>query len=773
MSDAPVWAPLRGIRVLECADGVAPAVAAMCLADAGAEVLKVVWPGDPASARRGSACWDRNKRLVPATSPDLDAARLSLLARNSDVCITRHALVPGTDLTARRLRSDNPRGIALVMPVDGAPGPQPPEANEIIAARMGLALYQCSVDGGPVETVSPFLLYFHGLWAAAAAVAALIERVSSGAGQIVAVSGSQAALVAGAAPMVINPGSPAGSRALGPGGPNPCYTRYRCADGTWIFFAALTERFQRRGLHALGLAWVLEDPRIAGDAENLLLPANREWLRGALADRFAARDRDSWLRALEEADCPAGPLLERDGWLEHPQVRAMDMAVEVDDPEHGTVTMPGVPIRPEGARPDLRGRRWLGAGSGGAIAWQSLPPEPPAAPGAGPAADKHRSPQGPLAGYRVIDLGTILAGPYAGSLLAQLGAEVVKVEPVTGDPFRARGFMYNRGLRSLAVDLRDRRGLDAFRKLAASSDVVIDNFRNGVAARLGVDRAHLRDVHPELVTVSISGFGDRGPLAEAPGFDPILQGMSGMMRAQGGTGEPVFVTTPVNDVGAAVCGALAACLGLFDRLTSGRGGSLRTSLLSLATLLQADEVVTWAGCGPGPIGGPDFAGRSPLRRYYRAADGWIRLEAEPSGREDLEQLAVGSAPRGPGLSDAELQRRLAARLGSLQRDDATTLLGGPGRAAVAVRAVEELVDDGGHLDLHRPDAGSPFTTAGRLAGLDRTQEQGPFLAPGLGEHSRAVLASAGMAPGEIDALVQAGVVAEGPPMVLGDFAAYR
>ncbi|HET9072460.1 MAG TPA: CoA transferase, partial [Acidimicrobiales bacterium] len=446
---------------------------------------------------------------------------------------------------------------------------------------------------------------------------------------------------------------------------------------------------------------------------------------------------------------------------------------EVEDPEHGTVTMPGVPIRPEGGRPDLRGRRWIGAGCDGGIDWQSPPPEPRAAAGAGPASEERRSRQGPLAGYRILDLGTILAGPYAGSLLAQLGAEVVKVEPVTGDPFRARGFMYNRGLRSLAVDLRDRRGLDAFRKLAASSDVVVDNFRNGVAARLGVDRAHLRDVHPELVTVSISGFGDRGPLAEAPGFDPILQAMSGMMRAQGGPGEPVFVTTPVNDVGAAVCGALAACLGLFDRLTSGRGRSLRTSLLSLATLLQADEVVTWPGCGPGPRGGPDFAGRSPLRRYYRVADGWIRLEAEPSGRRDLEQLVVGTAPGGPGLNDAELERGLAARLESLRRDEAATLLRGPGRVAVAVRTLEDLVADGGPLELHRPPAGSAFYTAGRLVALDRTQEQGPFVAPGLGEHSRAVLAAAGMAPGAIDALVEAGVVAEGSPMVIGDFAAYR
>ena len=148
----------------------------------------------------------------------------------------------------------------------------------------------------------------------------------------------------------------------------------------------------------------------------------------------------------------------------------------------------------------------------------------------------------------MLDLGTILAGPFAGSLLAELGADVIKVEPPAGDPFRTVGFIYNRGMRSIAIDLQAQAGQAVFRDLVRSADVVIDNYRPGVLARLGIDYDALRAVNPQIISLSITGFGEGGPLAAQPGFDPILQGMSGMMTAQGGDSEPVFLTVAVNDV---------------------------------------------------------------------------------------------------------------------------------------------------------------------------------------------------------------------------------
>ncbi len=131
-------------------------------------------------------------------------------------------------------------------------------------------------------------------------------------------------------------------------------------------------------------------------------------------------------------------------------------------------------------------------------------------------------------------MGTFVAGPYAGALLAELGADVIKVEPPSGDPFRVSGFVFNRGMRSLSVNLQAQAGVDAFRRLARASDVVIDMMRPGVAAKLGIDYETLSDGHPGLIEVSLSAYGEGGPLGGRPSVDMVVQGMSGMMMAQGG-----------------------------------------------------------------------------------------------------------------------------------------------------------------------------------------------------------------------------------------------
>jgi crotonobetainyl-CoA:carnitine CoA-transferase CaiB-like acyl-CoA transferase len=459
---------------------------------------------------------------------------------------------------------------------------------------------------------------------------------------------------------------------------------------------------------------------------------------------------------LEAADCPAGPVLDREDWLDHPQVRALGLRVELDDPQRGVVVMPGVPLgmsvtpgrvrAPAPARPE--------EGSAGDV-WP---------PRRLPRRDQHAA-EGPLSGYRVLDLGAFLAGPYAGSLLAELGAEVIKVEPPAGESFpRDMGFHYNRGQRSLAIDLQAPAGLEAFERLVSVSDVVLDNFRPGVLERLSIDHESLSRVSSGIVSASLTGFGDTGPLRDKPGFDPLLMAMSGMMAAQGGDAEPVFLTHAANDVTAAVSAALGICLALFHRERSGVGQRVSSSLAAVSLFMQSGELVRYPGRPAPRRGGRDHPGEGPLDRFYAVADGWIRVQA--AGIEDL--LGAGLPAE---ASARDLVSRIESWLGPMTGREAVDRLMTAGVPAVVARRQSDMAGDralveAGYLQaLSRADGGA-YYVPGRLALFSRTQRRGTLVAPGVGEHSRQVLREAGLEPAAIDSLVAEGVVAAGEPYTI-------
>src|SRR6202034_3998943 len=172
-----------------------------------------------------------------------------------------------------------------------------------------------------------------------------------------------------------------------------------------------------------------------------------------------------------------------------------------------------------------------------------------------------------------------------------------------GDPFRVSGFVFNRGMRSLSVNLQAPDGVDAFRRLARVSDVVIDALRPGVAAKLGIDYDALADGHPGLIEVSLSAYGEGGPLGGRPGVDMVVQGMSGMMSAQGGDSEPVAYTIPIIDVTTSAMLVLAATLALLHRERTGSGQRAWASLAGTATYLQTGELVRYRGREPAETGG--------------------------------------------------------------------------------------------------------------------------------------------------------------------------
>lgn len=773
-------AALEGIRVLDLSTGVAGPMAAMLLADFGADVVKVERPGgDPGRSRPGFAMWNRNKRgVVIDLDHEAGRQRLRELLDGSDVCIAR-----GTEADLRAAGADptgattrNPALLYLAMPpyLDSVPWAGGRESNALLSASMGVALRQSSFEGGPVYLVLPQLLYNQAIWAAACAVAALVERQRSGLGQTVTVGGAHGTLIAMA--LTVDPAQPQQPAAVGPGGPHPAYTRYRCGDGEWLFLAALTPKFQHAALRALGLEDILADRRLGGDLEQLLTLRNRDWVRQRIADRFASRDRSAWMSALRAVDCPAGPVLDRDDWLDHPQIKAMGMRVELDDPERGHVVMPGCPIELALTGASVRSPApRLGEHDGQIARWERR----------GAPADGRRAMPGgagPLQGLRVLDLGNILAGPFAGTLLAELGAEVTKVEIPTGDSWRDRGWLYNRGQRGLAIDLRSSGGRDAFYQLVRSADVVLDNYRPGVLARLGIDYDRLRRVRADVIAWSITAFGPVGPLSGEAGFDPLLQSMSGMMSAQGGDSEPVFHTSAVNDVSSAALSVLGIGLALFHRQRTGHGQQGGLALAATATLMQCEELLRLPGRAPALRGGRDFAGPGPLDRFYATADGWICLQDHGEGagarlrRSGLLPPELGEAE--VAAAGVELEQGLERVLAALPRQEALSRLTAAGIPATAARRIAEVAADPEVQawevlqSFDRPD-GSLVQVPGRYARFSRTQQTGVMRPPGIGEHSAEVLAGAGLTSSQIEELVTKEAVRQGGPMVYRTLAAYR
>ena len=317
------------------------------------------------------------------------------------------------------------------------------------------------------------------------------------------------------------------------------------------------------------------------------------------------------------------------------------MRAEVDDPERGQVVMPGVPVNLTGTPGRVRGPAPALGQHEGTVA----PRAPKAAPDGPPPVS-----EGPLSGYPRPGHGHVRGRPVRRRLLAELGADVIKVEPLGGDPFRVTGFVFNRGMRSLSVNLGAPDGVDAFRRLAAASDVVVESLRPGVTAKLGIDYDDARARPPGLITVSLSAYGEGGPLAGRPGVDMVLQGMSGMMSAQGGDSEPVANTIAIIDVTTAAMLALSTVLALLHRERgrdqgpdggAGLGQRAWASLVGTATFLQTGEIVRYEGRPHAVAGGRDYLGADPFDRYYQASDGWVRLQAP-----DPAQVSAAIACRG-------------------------------------------------------------------------------------------------------------------------------
>jgi crotonobetainyl-CoA:carnitine CoA-transferase CaiB-like acyl-CoA transferase len=376
-----------------------------------------------------------------------------------------------------------------------------------------------------------------------------------------------------------------------------------------------------------------------------------------------------------------------------------------------------------------------------------------------------------LEGVRVLDLGAVVAGAHAGGILANFGADVIKVEPVTGDPFRSDGALflaYNRGKRGLGMDLKMAEGVALFHDLVRRSDVVLDNYRHGVRKKLGIDYAALRTINPRIISCSINAYGDKGDRAALPGFDPLLQAESGMMAAQGGGDAPVFHTVPVNDAGTAAMAAFGIIAALNARERTGRGQEVLSSLLAQSLMFQLGELVAFESRPPNRTGGRDCVGVLALHRFYACADGWLALVCETpreaSALADVLDLELGDAAAALlEPPDGALAARLAAAFAGRRRDQVLEDLLAAGVSAAPARNGDELVADArlqtnGPLESWSHPRLGEVISARAYADFSRSKGGFRYPTPELWEHTRDVLGELGMGLDQVDKLIACGAV---------------
>jgi crotonobetainyl-CoA:carnitine CoA-transferase CaiB-like acyl-CoA transferase len=763
---------LDGFRILEFSQGVAGPMACMLLADLGAEVIKLEPPGsDRERAQPGYLCWSRNKRAIELDlerESGLDAAR-SLLA-TADVAVFDGSAdrLERLGLDAESLTGRDSTLLHVHLPHYGVPGwwSELPVDDSLLWGMSGAAFSQFSWEDVPVQLVTPVLSYAQAVLAAGAIASGLYERARSGEGQALTVSGLHAlsGIQSGAVP---RSGTFALPRPRGARGPIPNYRLYRCADGKSLFLGTLMPHHFSKALEALDLAEILEMEGIDGEFMNVLKPENVDEVGARLDRRFGERACAEWLDILRESDVPAGAVGIREEWFASETVAANRMRVVLPHPELGPVELPGVPLKLSETPGEVRHVLQR------ASLEELLSDRPERASAV--AERRAASPSGgPLAGVRVLDLGAIIAAPFASALLASLGADVIKVEPVTGDSFRTYGpgFLgYNQGKRSIALDLKHPDGLETFYALVRHSDVVCDNYRLGVLERLRIDYEALRALNPRIIQVSITAYGSSGALAEDPGFDPLLQAQSGLMAAQGGADEPVFHQIPVNDVASAMVAALGVAAALLARERTGRGQRVETSLASQSVLFQSAELTRYAGRPPSPEGGRDCVGLGALRRFYACADGWLALSC--SERHQFEALCTvlghpewaAAQPPERALEEAwdgPLAATLSDAFKRAKRDELIERLRESGVPAAPAARADELSESPLHTanrffqELDHPLFG-PLKGVRGFADYSRTTAGFSLRPPLLGEHGEALLAELGTSHERISHLVRDGV----------------
>jgi len=815
--------PLAGLLVVDLSTTLPGAMATQFLADSGAGVILVEPPGgSPLRADPGWPGLLRGKRsIVLDLHANDDRAVLDGLLGRADVMVTtmRPAAAARLGLTAERLAARYPRLVAGMITGWGSRGPWAGYKGyeALIMAKTGVLHSKRQLTPGPdpAYVSVPYASYAAGQTAVQGILAALFERESSGLGQVV-----EANLVSGVGAMdtynwfyeMILRRYPEAFKPLADafdeqGRPQSrlMYALLVAAtkDGTWLQFAQTAPRLMQAWLEELGLAEEVTDPEWAGFPDLPTPELRLQWWEKMLA-KVGERTLAEWEAVFDRNPNVFGEQFRTpDEALAHPQLVHEGRVVTVDDPDLGPVRQPSTLVHAGGApltrirrapRPGEHsgGIRRLAASSG-ADERRSQAAETGGA-AAGPA-----SRACPLAGVAVLELGSMFAAPFGATVLADLGARVIKVEPLNGDDIRdvmafpeAGGGKVLQGKESIALDIRTGEGLAIVHELARRCDVVLQCYRAGVAARIGIDEATLKAVSPGLVYLNAPGYGIDGPYGGKPAYAPSIGAASGISLTDAPLGgarpeshEQLLSgarhlraggTVPaVQSDGIAALGvASALLLGLYARRRGIALTGMVTTMLGTCTQALISRNTSYPGRPPLTRVDGEFRGLGPLYRLYRAADGWVFLAA-PTERDwaalaaalgAYGSLSAGcfATPQGRAANAGALAEALAAIFATRGKDEweAELTAADVGCVAVAQENAEwRMQDDEFYQAGYAVDAVSPiFGEHRRPAPLNRFSRSATKADAGcrLGQHTDALLREIGYDDARIASLRERDIV---------------
>ncbi|MBW8825212.1 MAG: CoA transferase [Acidobacteria bacterium] len=762
--------PIEGLRVLDCSTGAAGPRATGMLADYGADVVWVEQPGGDPYRRRepwAASVFNRGKRSVTLDLDDPSGVAAALaLADRADVFVeswppgTADRLGMGFDV----LHARNPALVYVSISGFGESGRDAdlPAEEPIVHALVGTMTSQAAHRPGPAFIGFPCASLGAAYLANIGALAAIHRRDSDGAGRHVHTSLFDGALAYnsmmwGETDQSVAAEATAAASATPVRVGRGLMGSFLCSDGAYFSTHTGAVGAFGRAMKALGFDDRIPPSDTGHDLGVPLSPEQVPILREDIPALFKTKPRDEWVDLLLDADVCVVPNLMPTESFDTPQVVHDGLVVELDDPVLGLVRQVGPAARFAATPARVRGPAPTPGQHTDAVRASHAGWPQPVRPDGVPTADTRPL----LDGVRILDIGAYYAGPYSSRLLADLGADVIKLEPYLGDQLRGieRPFFSAQAKkRAIAANLKDPSTLRLARGLVEWADIIHHNLRPGADARLGLDYETSRLLNPSVIYEHAAGWGPDGPYALRQSFAPMQAAYTGVSFETGGRGNPPLAPFANEDPGNGLLGAMAMLMALLHRTRTGQAQFIANTQVAAAMTHLAHIVRRPDGqvVGAGRLDGEQM-GLGPFERLYRAADGaMVCVVAHDDAGREAAAAALGAAH----VEDDEAQVAvLAAAVATREANDVVRMLRAAGVAAA--------VPDGhtNHTTMNDPEqrrlgrvAELSHPVKGKVREVDTLvrvsdSERVPHrLAPELGEHTDEILRQVGYTDAEITQL---------------------